>query len=57
MVTEPPASVANPDTATTPQNVTVTLDVLANDTTDPAVSLVPGSVLLLTRATVCGSRA
>ncbi len=45
-VTEPPASAAHPDAETTPQHTPVTIDVLSNDTTDPAVALVPGSVQL-----------
>jgi len=45
-VTEPPATVAHPDTVTTPQNVTVTLSPVANDTTDPAVSVLPASLRL-----------
>ncbi|MGD9958025.1 Ig-like domain-containing protein [Nocardioides sp.] len=51
-VSLPSAPVANPDTATTPQNVDVTLTPLANDTTGAAsVSLSPGSVRLLDPAT------
>ncbi|SDP70151.1 CshA-type fibril repeat-containing protein [Pedococcus dokdonensis] len=42
----PAAPVANPDTATTPQNVNVALNPLTNDTKAAGVSLVPSSLVL-----------
>ncbi|WP_405060922.1 Ig-like domain-containing protein [Kribbella sp. NBC_01505] len=42
----PAAPVANPDTATTPQNVSVAFRPLSNDKPAPGVTLVPGSVVL-----------
>jgi CshA-type fibril repeat protein len=46
-VSNPPAPVATPDSATTPQGVPVTLDTLSNDTSDPAAPLDPASVRIL----------
>ena len=46
-VSNPAAPVATHDTATTPQNIPVTLHTLSNDTSDPAAPLDPASVRLL----------
>ncbi len=46
-VSNPPAPVADADTATTPQGIPVTLYPLANDTSDPAAPLDPTSVRIL----------
>ncbi|WP_350274220.1 tandem-95 repeat protein [Kribbella sp. HUAS MG21] len=45
-VSLPDRPVANPDTATTPQNVSVAVKPLANDRAAAGVQLVPGSVVL-----------
>ena len=51
-VSLPSAPVAHPDSASTPQNVDVTVNPLTNDTTGAAsVNLLPGSVQLLNPAT------
>ena len=42
----PAGPVATPDTATTPQNVSVAVQPLTNDHAAPGVTLVPGSVVL-----------
>lgn len=42
----PAAPVATPDTATTPQNVSIALNLLGNDKPAPGVTLTPSSVVL-----------